>query len=994
MTTYTKHTIGNASITKHTLLLNSGRSQNYNSRGISYIFFEHGKNYRCEGSFPIWRYYYNQVTKIDISYSIGYSSKPIWVNYVPGPSKSMFFNSLNYTLYHDDDNPLIANCIPHPSSYGTIMPYDENDIIYDWYSYFRSNRQTYLLLDKLDNIYYEILWDVNSQTYTIKKNNNVTNYKLIDEIFMHSSATGVFKKVILYGGSLNLVDIEDQTKVHNQTVFIVNSIDYTTNQYSKFYRLELDSTVDGGILFITSNSCVDMFDTDPKFITNDVISVNPDLYLLESYSSGKKHTKCLAYIGFNETRLIQPAFKITNSVVINNFAIQESINKSISLEDRRIYFKLYDQDYNQLYSRPIVEINDISIDFEKYWLEISDVYFAFSDISYLNSAHNSSIDRFNIDSNVTTLYMTFDIDFDGLDHNIPDMFEGFRGITFNMEQESNANVDKDKMVGFFEFRKPLILNNILSVGQNMHGINIGNRVDYSDTTNWDKYGAGVAGFKRYNDNTKTYIYTLFFTDDAPDELVENSSVIISGADIDVKIHKLLNQNKQYINVIKYSTELVNQYKYENLGEVSLLTYNLPVKFDGIDSVSYSNMEYNKNINYWIIRGIHSNLDSVRTYFSLPANPSRHAVYTVYRIDELSKVVGDVESMERYPSSSFTGVTRNGQFNPRSDSYFYCSGERHRTFSYEASDVKWNYLLSDNTIHTIPFDTNHTACGYLCGRYYNGYYDEYSEYAYYFKNYFNSYLYKHEGIYEYQINTGVNDIAVRDAQQTNFYAETLKDSIIPHKYKIYALYNKIDTWGEEELQQNASLEQNSILYEDTFNPNNVLLGNTIFFYIYLNLNQLIKKENIQLGLQVVNDYVDFLTDRTNMDIHKFFMTGMTISYIKIKELNISVVYDKFNDILYDLEWNILTGSDRDKYLSIVEYRYKMSMDVMEALFFKIDNNGNCNFNSDAITDVIEFYEYNTTNPQVRINTSVIDKNKCKWFNPVYNNIRTVPILYEK
>jgi len=361
---------------------------------------------------------------------------------------------------------------------------------------------------------------------------------------------------------------------------------------------------------------------------------------------------------------------------------------------------------------------------------------------------------------------------------------------------------------------------------------------------------------------------------------------------------------------------------------------------------------------------------------------------------LSKVVGDVESMERYPSSSFTGVTRNGQFNPRSDSYFYCSGERHRTFSYEASDVKWNYLLSDNTIHTIPFDTNHTACGYLCGRYYNGYYDEYSEYAYYFKNYFNSYLYKHEGIYEYQINTGVNDIAVRDAQQTNFYAETLKDSIIPHKYKIYALYNKIDTWGEEELQQNASLEQNSILYEDTFNPNNVLLGNTIFFYIYLNLNQLIKKENIQLGLQVVNDYVDFLTDRTNMDIHKFFMTGMTISYIKIKELNISVVYDKFNDILYDLEWNILTGSDRDKYLSIVEYRYKMSMDVMEALFFKIDNNGNCNFNSDAITDVIEFYEYNTTNPQVRINTSVIDKNKCKWFNPVYNNIRTVPILYEK
>ena len=535
---YTKHTIGNSSITKNNLLLNSGMSQNYNSRGISYIFYEQGQNRRCQGSLGSWPQWVTQLTNDDISYNIGYSNSPTWMLNIPGPSKSMFFNSLNYTLYHNDDNPLISNCISHPSSYGTILPYDQNDIIYDWYSYFRNNTQTYLLLDKLDNIYYEILWDANLQIYTIRENNNVINYKLVDEIFMHSSATGVFKKVVLYGGSLNLVEIEDQTKVHHQTLFIVNSIDYDTNQYSKYYRFKLDSTVDGGILLVSENSHIDMFDTNPKFITNDVISVDANLYFLESYSVGKKHTKCLAYLGFNETRLIQPAFRITNSMIINNFVVQKTINEAISLEDKRVYFKLYDQDYNQLYSRSILEISDITINFEKYWLEISDTYAAFSDIAYLNSANNSRVDRFNIDLNVTAVYMTFDINFDGLDHNTPDMFEGFRGISFDIEQESNIN--KDKTVGFFEFRKSLILNNILSVGQNMHGVNVGNRADYNITTNWNKYGAGIAGFKRYDDNTETYRYVVFFTEDAPNELIENSSVIISSADIDVKIYKLIN----------------------------------------------------------------------------------------------------------------------------------------------------------------------------------------------------------------------------------------------------------------------------------------------------------------------------------------------------------------------------------------------------------------------------------------------------------------------
>ena len=79
--------------------------------------------------------------------------------------------------YHQDDNPVISNCIPHPShydiEYDTFMVSDQNTGS-DFYEYFKIRAKQYCILDTKLNEYYSLQYSkLNNQIFFNKVSNSI-----------------------------------------------------------------------------------------------------------------------------------------------------------------------------------------------------------------------------------------------------------------------------------------------------------------------------------------------------------------------------------------------------------------------------------------------------------------------------------------------------------------------------------------------------------------------------------------------------------------------------------------------------------------------------------------------------------------------------------------------------------------------------------------------------------------------------------------------------
>jgi len=564
--------------------------------------------------------------------------------------------------YETSSNPIAESVFPLPSSFKSLN-YDY--IIQsgqDWYTYFKENFRVNLFKDRISKKIYHVKYDPELGTFIFIESFEDTfkNYKIYEQFYVYSTISGLSKEVVVENGQFVLYDSD---KVRHNTEL------YVHDDQLKFYEIKLsDSKTSPELIAINLESEKNMYLR--KYAEYDSsISKSAKTYSVYSYQDNRLIQSNKLYLGYENGRIVENFYIIDENVVLYDFKIDDTIQYYTHVNNEDIALNIYDSKFNLIKSIPVDQINSISIDFDKYWLEINYINVDFASMKYIEPTDNVK-DR--IDINHSKLYIIFTIyNRSGL----IDLYEGLRGISFKIKYNVTSTNDNN-IQGFLEYIDPVNIANIFTIKRQyvfpLDSYHTMLKQNWCNDCGNERYG--IVGYKIKQGNI--FKYVLFVNDSAPVEFKEKYSEVVAH-NWNFESISIVLSNPEYFDARPFDLDMLNSLKNKNLSYVEFLAFNLPIKYDN-NLRSYKITDISNNF-----RNIGLTVLGSSGNFTL----SKTGLYTYDGDVYLLRTAEYTDFKDGYVTDSFLrGI----------DTVDYCSG---------SINTKNIIKLKSGEIYEIPFDAD-------------------------------------------------------------------------------------------------------------------------------------------------------------------------------------------------------------------------------------------------------------------------------------------------
>lgn len=607
--------------------------------------------------------------------------------------------------YHRDDNPVISNCIPHPShydiEYDTFMVSDQNAGS-DFYEYFKIRAKQYCILDTKLNEYYSLQYSkLNNQIFFNKVSNADDSTAIKYDNGIYININSVKYKITL----VNKVLVVDQINFHLETHddFYVKDVDFSIKydssvkdeskdpldaSFLQYYKLSIDPSTSEIIFIKDILSQRNMYETPyQKIIHNKNVTASHISNIIMRDKFGLDYQDFSTSIGSKQGVAINPYISMNLNGYIYDFKLDAKNQLGDIAEDENIFVAIYDENFAKIVDFNITELYTIEFNFDLAWLEIQRANGTFSDISYLGSGDAKIKHRFNLNKSKKVFIVFRHLNDNG--SMIPsvthEIIKQYRELRFKFRPKDKAPVSEkieEFAKGVIEFRTGINLANLRKINEAVF-----NGDHCNPNTNMKKFNSnidnpyyayhhGCLGFHYIEKGMHKYV--LFVNKFADQIYHDKFSRITSAVNIDISVlHTVRGSSKQF-DVKRIDDNFINDLckNYSITGYVRFISPNLPIRFEFQDNYRYEFIPFlQTKINSWITNGEHSNFDECKTGIYVnglhnKTNPTQIRYHTLDRFREEHVFAGN---NTKY--GSYTGIHKYTMFR------FICSTSLQYDISY-------------------------------------------------------------------------------------------------------------------------------------------------------------------------------------------------------------------------------------------------------------------------------------------------------------------------